>query len=69
MTAPSDLDAALERVWEVLATAPWRTRPKEAKRLFDAASDRLRRLASTVDPESWPRAVRTYLWRHPRRPP
>lgn len=65
MTSPDELSARLDRIWTVLATAPWATRPADARRLLEAAHRYLRDAAATLDPESWPSAVRAYLWRHP----
>lgn len=65
MTSPDELSAGLDRIWTVLAAAPWTTRPVEAQRLLEAAHRNLRDAAATLDRESWPRDVRTYLWRHP----
>ncbi len=63
MTAPADLARALDTVWQVLVTAPWTTDPPQAERLLHTANARLHTLAAEVDPASWPRDVRTYLWR------
>ncbi len=65
MTAPAALAAALEDLWRTLASAPWITDPLAAEKSRQSADLRLRELAHSLDPESWPRAVRTYLWRHP----
>lgn len=65
MTQPSDLSAALEAIWQAYASASWRTDEPAALRLVQQRTDRLRALASQVDPESWPRTVRTYLWQLP----
>ena len=65
MTSPADLSNALQRIWTVLATAPWTTRPDQAERDLAAARADLLDKTSRLDPEAWPRAVRTYLWRPP----
>ena len=48
--------------------SPRRPGPAKASQLFNAASDRLRRLDRDLDPESWPRGVRAHLWRPPEPP-
>ena len=65
MTSPSDLSAALNDVWTALATAPWQTNAPHAEKLLRTANLRLREISLSLDPESWPRDVATYLWRHP----
>ncbi len=69
MTSSSDLSAALNDVWTALATAPWQTNARHAEKLLRTANLRLRELSLGLDPESWPRDVSTYLWRHPDHPP
>ncbi len=65
ITSPADLSAALQRIWTVLATAPWTTHPHQAERELAAAHRDLLDKTSSLDPEAWPRPVRTYLWRPP----
>lgn len=67
MTAPAALSAALEDLWRTLANAPWITNPRAAETSRQSTDLRLRELALSLDPESWPRAVRTHLWGHPDR--
>lgn len=69
MTQPADLSAALEAVWQAYASGSWRTDRPAALRLVGQRTEELRDLASQIDPEAWPRTVRTYLWRLPERPP
>lgn len=65
MTAPAALSAALEDLWRTPANAPWITDPCAAETSRQSTDLGLRELALSRDPDSWPRAVRTYLWRYP----